>query len=315
MNASPRRLFPMFFAAAIGATIPPAFARDHEGCDGGKSCPHHEGKGHGGGEGRGSRLGLHHLLEGVDLRADQRDAVMQLHKEAMADRSTLEATTKAYRDELAKGVRSGSFDSATLDKLLAKTADDLAALPPVHVKMLARLHAILDKNQRAQVAEKIAAMQPMGMHGGDPGDAADKPDKRGRGDAGAVGKHGRGGREHRRGGPGMHRFERFAEELELSRAQREAIFKAFRDRMRADHANGPRSAMHHEMQKRHQALAERFRAETFTVTEADRIPAALAGKRIAQLTTFAVIATPELTVNQRLKFADHIEAGRTDDEP
>ncbi len=306
MNTSPIRRHPLLLVTLLGALAAPAFARPCEGDGGGGSCPHHGGKGKDDGDRRGPRMGIHHLLEGVELRADQREAVLQLHKEAMADRSLVEATTKAYRDELAKGVRSGTFDRAALDKLLTKTAEDLSALPPVHVKMLARLHAILDKGQRAQVAEKIASLPPMAMHEG----ATNGEGKQEHG-----GRRGRGGREHHRGGPEMHRFHRLAEELDLTRAQRESIFKAFHDRMRGEHEGHARSAMHNEMKQRHQALAARFRAETFTVTDADRIPAAHASKRIAHMTTFAVVAAPELTVNQRLKLADHIEAGRTDDEP
>jgi Spy/CpxP family protein refolding chaperone len=298
MNASHRIRRPLVVAALAGLLAAPAFARPHEGGAGEKSCEHHEGNPHGGAH--GPRLGIHHLLEGVELRADQREAVMQLHKEAMNDRTLVEAATKAYREELAKGVRSGSFDSAALDKLLAKTTEELAALPPVHVKMLARLHAILDKAQRAQVAEKLAAMPPHegGKHGGGK----------------HAGKHGaHAGGEH--GGHGMHALERFFEDLDLSRAQREAIAKAFHTRMRAQHEGPPPAAMHAEMEKRHRALAERFRAESFAVTDADRIPPAMASRRLAHLTTFAVVATPELSVNQRLKVAERIEAGRTDDEP
>lgn len=305
MNASSIRRRPLLLAALLATLAVPALARP---CDDAKSCDHHDGKGKGGAaEHHGPRRGIHHLLEGVELRADQREAILQLHKEAMADRSLVEATTKDYRAELAKGVRSGNFDASALDKVLAKTSEELSALPPVHVKMLARLHAILDKSQRALVAEKLAATPPAGMHDAEKDGAQEH--------GGGKHGHGHGRGEHHRGGPAMHRFERFAEELDLSRAQREAIFKAFHERMRSEHAGHGRAAMHHEMQKRHQALAERFRADTFTVTDADRVPAALAGKRIAHLTTFATVATRELTVNQRLKFAEHIEAGRTDDEP
>lgn len=302
MTASSNHRHPLILVALLGTLAAPALARP---CDDSKSCSHHDGEGKGASAHHGPRVGIHHLLEGVDLRPDQREATVQLHREAMADRSLVEATTKKYREELAKGVRAGTVDGAALEKLLATTSAELAALPPVHVKMLARLHAILDKGQRAQVAAKLAATSPAAPPDADKGDGREH----------GEGKRGHGGREHHHGGRGMHRFQRFAEDLDLTRAQREAIFKAFHDRMRSELAGHDRSARHHEMETRRGALAERFRADTFTVTDTDRIPSAFASERIAHLTTFAAIATPQLTVNQRLKFAEHIEAGRTDDEP
>lgn len=300
-----RHALPVF---AIGlALAAPRLARAHEGrggsCDG--NCEHHRKRG---GEPHGPRLGIHHLLEGVELRAEQREAVMKLHRAAMDDREVVQGATKAYRVELAKQVRAGAVDEGSLEKLRIKTADDLAALPPVHVAMLAKLHAILDKGQRAQVAEKLAQVHPGGPGHEPPADANE-----GKGRPRHHGAHGH--ERGREGGPGMHRLQEFAEELELTPSQRGTIFKAFHERMKSEHARAEHQAVRAEMDKRHQALAERFRADTFAVTDADKIPAEMAGRRIAHMSTLAIVATPTLTVNQRLKLAEKIEQGRQDDEP
>jgi hypothetical protein len=174
--------------------------------------------------------------------------------------------------------------------------------------MLAKLHAILDKNQRAQVAEKLVKMPPGGSGQEAPPEA---PEGKGR-----PRHHGAHGHERgREGGPGMHRLHEFADELELTPSQRDTIFKAFHERMKNEHARAEHQAVRAEMERRHQALGERFRADTFAVTDADKIPAELAGRRIAQMSSLAIVATPTLTVNQRLKLAEKIEQGRQDDEP
>jgi Spy/CpxP family protein refolding chaperone len=289
------------------AIVTPRIAHAHEGhggsCDG--SCEHHRKHD---GDHHGPRLGIHHLLEGVELRAEQREALMKLHRAAMDDREVVQGATKAYRIELAKQVRAGAVDESSLEKLRAKTAADLAALPPVHVGMLAKLHAILDRTQRAQVADKLAKTPPGGP-GREPPPEAPEGKKRPR-HHGAHG-HDRG----REGGPGLHRLHAFADELDLTPSQRDAIAKALHERMTSERTRAEHQAMRAEMEKRHQALAERFRADTFAVTDADKLPAELAGGRIAHLSSLAVVATPTLTVNQRIKLAEKIEQGRQDDEP
>jgi Spy/CpxP family protein refolding chaperone len=300
-----RHALPVFVIGLVLAA--PRLARAHEGrggsCDG--SCEHH--RKHEGGH-HGMRLGIHHLLEGIELRAEQREAIMKLHRAAMDDREVVQGATKAYRMELAKQVRAGAVDESSLEKARIKAADELAALPPVHVGMLAKLHAILDKGQRAQVAEKLVKMPP-----GGPGHEAPPEAPEGKGRPRHHGAHGH--ERGREGGPGMHRLQEFADELELTPSQRETIFKAFRDRMKGEGGRAEHQAMRAELEKRHRALAERFRADTFAATDADKIPAELAGVRIAHMSSLAIVATPTLTVNQRLKLAEKIEQGRQDDEP
>jgi Spy/CpxP family protein refolding chaperone len=301
-----RRALPMFSIglASACALVAPRTAHAHEdhggACDG--SCEHH--REHEGERRHGGRLGIHYLLEGVAIRADQREAIMTLHRAAMDDREVVQSATKPYRAELARQVRAGAVDEASLEKLRLEAAEDLAALPPVHVGMLAKLHAILDKSQRAHVAERLANAPPGRPHREPPADATE-----GRG---RPRHHGARGHEP---GPGVHRLQRFAEELELTPSQRDTIFKAFRDRMKSDDARTERQAIRAEMERRHEALAERFRADAFAVTDADKIPAKLASDRIGRMSSLAIVATPSLTVNQRVKLAEKIEQGRQDDEP
>jgi Spy/CpxP family protein refolding chaperone len=253
---------------------------------------HHEGAHHGGGR------GIHHLVEGVNLRPEQREAVMRLQREAMNDHEAIENLTKPYRVELAREVRGGAFDRALLDKLIAATAGDIAALPPAHAHLLAKLHSILDPAQRAQVADKLAKGPPMmGMGMGPGGDHDHKGPGRRHG-----GKH--------EGGPGAHRMEKFTEDLDLTPSQRDALMKAMHDLKDAKKGDEDHAAMRAEMEARHKALAERFRKDTFAVTEADKVPPAMATRPLSHLGEFAITATPILTVNQRQKLATHIEEGR-----
>lgn len=259
---------------------------------------HNEGPGEHHGQGRG----IHHLLEGIQLRPEQRDAVMRLHREAMSDRVVAESATKPFRNELAKELRAGSFDRVILDRLLAASAQDLGTLPPVHVQMLAKLHAILDPAQRAQVADKLSKMPPMmGPPGEHPGGGG-KANGRGRG-------HGPNG-EH---GPGGHAFfHKFTEDLDLTPSQRDAIAKAIHERMTTEKSGDEHAAMRAEMEARSKDLAERFRKDTFVVTDADKMPIAMAAKHLARLGEFTMVAAPILTMNQRQKLADHLEQGQHD---
>lgn len=265
----------------------------------------HRAHNEGPGEHHGHRRGIHHLLEGIQLRPEQRDAVMRLHREAMNDRVVVENATKPYRNELAKELRAGSFDRVILERLLAASAQDLGTLPPVHVQMLAKLHVILDPAQRTQVADKLSKMPPMMGPGEHPGGGG-KAQGRGRG-------HGPNG-EH---GPGGHAFfHKFTEDLDLTPSQRDAIAKAIHERMTAEKSGDEHAAMRAEMEARSKDLAERFRKDTFVVTDADNMPISMAAKHLGHLGDFTMVAAPILTVNQRQKLADHIEQGRHDlDEP
>lgn len=254
---------------------------------------HNEGPG----EHHGHRRGIHHLLEGIQLRPEQRDAVMRLHVEAMNGRVAVENATKPYRSELAKELRAGSFDRVVLDRLLAASAQDLGTLPQVHVQMLAKLHAILDPAQRAQVADKLSKSPPMMGPPGEHPSGGGKAQGRGRG-------HGPNG--------GHAFFHKFTEDLDLTPSQRDAIAKAIHERMTAEKPGEEHAAMRAEMEARSKDLAERFRKDTFVVTDADKMPIAMAAKHLGHLGDFTMVAAPILTVNQRQKLADHIEQGRHD---
>ncbi len=307
---------PLAFAFAFVTALAPraAYAHGRHGgaCDGACEHPRDRGADH-----DGPRLGIHRLLEGVELRAEQREAVTKLHRAAMDDRELVHGATRAYRAELARQVRAGAIDEKALDGLRIEAAANLAALPPVHVTMLAKLHAILDKPQRAQVAERLVA-PPRGPErdddrGGPEGGRGERDDPPGKGDAGRP-RHHHGAHGHERG-PGMHRLRALAEELALTPSQHDAIREAMHAAMKARYGRADHRALRAEMERRHQGLAERFRADTFAVTDADKVPAELAAGRVAHLSVLPIVATPTLTPNQRMRLAETIERGRQDDEP
>ncbi len=295
---------PIVLAAWLA--VPASAAAERRHCDG-KCTPE------AGPTGARHPRGMHHLLEGVALRPDQRDALERARGERRTENESVQRATAGFRAELARQVRAGAFQLPPLESLAAQASTELATAPDGHVLRLARLHAVLDPSQRAQVAERLVrapkAAAPDRSHG---------PDEGRDGDEGAGPRDGaERGHPHGGGhgmGPGMHRAHRLLESLDLSTAQRATIRRALHERMRGEHSGPEETEMRGELHARMEVLAARFRAERFVPSEADRVPARTAGRRLTHLAIFAMTTTPHLTLTQRHALAARLEAGPDDDD-
>jgi len=91
----------------------------------------------------------------LDLDADQKQHLTGLKAELMARRSKMRAERQVFRDELIAQVKSDTFDSSEIEKMVAgklAMADEIAALV---TRRLVAFHATLRPEQKEKLAEMI----------------------------------------------------------------------------------------------------------------------------------------------------------------
>ncbi len=110
------------------------------------------GRGH---HGYGGPFFLRAILERLEVRPEQEKVI----HEAMDE---LRETARKHRDEIkksradiAKAMRSSSFDEVLLGELFSRHDTAIEALRKAFVGAMARVHDTLDERQRAQVADLI----------------------------------------------------------------------------------------------------------------------------------------------------------------
>ncbi len=100
---------------------------------------------------------LGQALADVTLRADQRTMVDAIKKEAGLKHAAVKKTKKIVLETLAAQIGAGKFDRAAMqqsvDEMMLATMEEAKA----HRIALDKLHALLDKTQRAQLATAIDA--------------------------------------------------------------------------------------------------------------------------------------------------------------
>jgi Spy/CpxP family protein refolding chaperone len=127
---------PCLVAAAVMLGAPAFAAQPH--------APAHEGM-------------LDAALHDVELRSDQRKAVEALATDERAARAPLREAATSLRSALADEVKSNTVDAGTLAPKVTAVADAASRARATEDGEIDKLHALLDSQQRAALADKMEA--------------------------------------------------------------------------------------------------------------------------------------------------------------
>lgn len=120
---------------------------DHEGGWGGSH--------HGGGWDRGGPFWLRGLFERLQTSPAQEKVIRDAVDEARRSASDLRDEGRHTRGDVAKAVRSASFDETVLGELFARHDTHLEKMRKDMVGVLGKVHAVLDDRQREVLAQII----------------------------------------------------------------------------------------------------------------------------------------------------------------
>lgn len=231
----------------------------------------------------------------VALRPDQRT---ELEKLALAAEQRHVAMADGKKDlmlAVADQIEKGSIDRSALQPKIDGIIADLEKSRPEDTASLARVHAILDPEQRNAFADALEA-KLKGKHGGW---------KHGLG--GENGEHGEhGGPDHAGGPRGMHGLMQLAEDLKLTDDQKSQI----KDVLKAVHDGHSFREMHERMGEGKKVL-ESFRSDTFDATVATPAPETMRERAAIGTSRALGVAEkilPILTPEQRKIAADKLRA-------
>jgi len=216
----------------------------------------------------------------LDLKPEQRPVVDKIRADLSAKLEPARAAGKELATILADGVAAGSIDRAKADAATAKLAAQVQGVHDAAVASLDQLHAALDPQQRAALADDVQARWARWKeaHGHD-----EDQDK-----------------QHHDG-----YLLALVRQLNLSREQAEKIKANFRDKMKAS----PQDHQHKEVEGHLQAFATAFKADTFSAKSLTGAKAAnghMARWGAARRVRFLEAAVPVLTPEQRTKLAQEI---------
>ena len=225
----------------------------------------------------------------VALRPDQRVELEKLAASADTRHAAMADGKKDLMLAIADQVEKGSIDKAALQPKIDRIVADLEKGRPEDAAALARMHAILDPDQRNAFVDAVAARFKGKHHGGDHAE---------KGAAGEQGPH------HDRAG--MEAMKQLAEDLKLSDDQKSQI----KDTLKAGHEGHSWKEMHDRMSAGKQTL-ESFRTDKFDANTAAPPPETLRARAAIGSGRFIGIAEkvlPILTPEQRKIAADKLRA-------
>ena len=237
----------------------------------------------------------------VPLRPEQRTELEQLALAAEARHATMGTGKKELMLAVADQVEKGTIDRAALQPKIDRIVADLEKARPDDNAALARMHAILDSEQRNAFVDALEAnfkaKHHGGKHHGPPGGA------------GAVGDVPQGD-QVATAGPmaGMHAMKELAEEMKLSDDQRSQIHDAIKA-SRQGEGHSFRD-MHARMSEGKKVL-ESFRGDTFDANAVGPAPEKLRARAAigtSHALTVAEKVVPVLTPDQRKIAADKIRS-------
>ena len=228
----------------------------------------------------------------VSLRPDQR---VELEKLAAAADARHASTADGKKDlmlALADQIEKGSIDKTALQPKIDRIVADLEKGRPEDSAALARMHAILDPEQRNAFVDALEQQFKGRHHGGHHGDkgkrhlAVDRQTDE-KGEKGEKREHGPMG--------GMHALKQLAEDLKLSDDQKSQI----KDALKSAHEGHSFREMHERMSQGKKAL-ESFRSDKFDANAAAPPPSLLraraaigSGRMIGVAEKVLPILTPE----------------------
>ncbi len=184
----------------------------------------------------------------VALRPDQRTELEKLAVVADQRHAAMAAGKKDLMLAVADQVEKGAIDRNALQPKIDRIVADLEKGRPDDSAALARVHAILDPEQRNAFADALESKFKGKHHG-------HKPHGEEKGEAGEPGKH----------GPmaGMHAMKQLAEDLKLTDEQKSQI----KDALKSAHEGHSFREMRENMSQGKRAL-ESFRSDKFDASAA-----------------------------------------------
>lgn len=225
-------------------------------------------------------------LEKLALAADQRHAAMAEGKKDLM---------LAVADQVEKG----AIDKAALQPKIDRIVADLEKGRPEDNAALARMHAILDPEQRNAFVDALESRFKGGHHGG----KGKHRGERGEGEKGEAGEH------HGRMG-GFHGLKQLSDDLKLTDDQKTKIFEAIKASRESEKGKGEHHGMRGRMGEGKKAL-ESFRGDKFDPAAAAPSPdkiRAQATEGSTRIVGIAQTVLPILTPEQRKIAADKIRA-------
>ncbi|MBS2016834.1 MAG: Spy/CpxP family protein refolding chaperone [Deltaproteobacteria bacterium] len=231
----------------------------------------------------------------VNLRPDQRVELEKLATAAEARHVAMHDGRKELALAVADQVEKGSIDRAALQTKIDRVVADIEKARPEDKQAFARVHAILDNEQRNAFVDALEAKFKHGHHG----------------PHGDKGKHGpkgeNAGEEHHafKGGMGHHGMKQLAEDLKLTDEQKDKIKDVMKAQWQLHAQNGPSFKEMHERMSAGKKSLESFRTEKF---DADGIapPVDKAKAGSGHFLDMAEKILPILTPEQRKTAADKI---------
>lgn len=115
--------------------------------------------------GGGSRGWLRWISSRLDATRGQEKEIAQAVEEFLGKARELRREGKASRDDVAKVLRNDSLDETQLGELFSRHDDALRELQKAFAGALGRIHAALEPEQRAKLAELIESGPRMGFGG------------------------------------------------------------------------------------------------------------------------------------------------------
>lgn len=121
----------------------------------GHRCGHH---------GRFGRFGLHAALEHLDTTPGQEKAILAALDELQDAAAEVRSNFGSSRKDLGAAIRAERLDEEALGSLLARYSSELSDLGGKAIVALARIHDVLDDQQRKRLARLVEA-GPFGFVG------------------------------------------------------------------------------------------------------------------------------------------------------
>jgi hypothetical protein len=110
--------------------------------------------------GGGGRWFLRGLFERLDTSPGQEKVILDAVNEARAAGTAARGEVGRTRADVAKAVRSASFDETLIGETFARHDSELETLRKAVVGSMAKIHAVLDDKQREKLAEMIESGRP-----------------------------------------------------------------------------------------------------------------------------------------------------------
>lgn len=238
----------------------------------------------------------------VALRPDQRTELEKLAVAADQRHAAMAEGKKDLMLAVADQIEKGAIDKAALQPKIDRIVADLEKGRPDDNAALARMHAILDPEQRNAFVDALESRFKGGHHGGKGKHHGGDGEKTEKGEAGEH--HGRMG--------GLHGLKQLSDDLKLTDDQKAKIFEAVKASREAEKGKGGHHGMR-GMAEGKKAL-ESFRTDTFdpaaAAPSADKIRAQ-ASEGSSRVIGIAQTVLPILTPEQRKIAADKVRTMAT----